>query len=230
MVAETEKQNVEKKTPSLFEAFKNAPDPRKPRGVRHQLTAMLTLAATAMICGAKSVLAVSQWGQHRPHLAKAFGFERGKMPCNGAFHYLFKELDAKAFEACITDWLLNVMPMEKGKQALNIDGKVLKGSGLKSKELPGIRLLSLYAQSAGSAVTQLQVRGNTNEHKTALELLDLIPLEGRIVTGDAAFTQRDISQKIVENGGDYFLQVKGNQPTLQATIAAAFENTFSPSS
>jgi predicted transposase YbfD/YdcC len=77
-------------------------------------------------------------------------------------------------------------------------------------------------------VAQLAVPGKTNEHKTALELIKLVPLEGTLITGDAAFTQRDLCTAIVEGGGDYFLTVKSNQPTLEADIRAAFSPAFSP--
>ena len=73
------------------------------------------------------------------------------------------------------------------------------------------------------------VPGKTNEHKTALELLKILPLEGTLFTGDAAFTQRDFCEAVIEGGGDYFLTVKDNQPTLEADIRAAFGPAFSPS-
>ena len=78
-------------------------------------------------------------------------------------------------------------------------------------------------------IAQLRVPGKTNEHKTALELLKLIPLNGTLITGDAAFTQRDLCEAVVQGQGDYFLSVKDNQPTLEADIRAAFRPAFSPS-
>ncbi len=47
---------------------------------------------------------------------------------------------------------------------------------------------------------QVPVDAKTNEHKTALELLDLIPVKGKLVTGDAAFCQRDLSKKVSKKG------------------------------
>lgn len=53
-------------------------------------------------------------------------------------------------------------------------------------------------------------------------------LKGRVVTADAIFCQRDVCQEIVDSGGDYFVVVKENQPTLQESIAAEFRAAFSP--
>src|SRR5271157_5941192 len=62
----------------------------------------------------------------------------------------------------------------------------------------------------------------TNEHKAALELLGVLAVKDKIITGDAMFTQRDSCAKVIEGGGDYVLPVKENQPTLGKDIAAAF--------
>ena len=67
-------------------------------------------------------------------------------------------------------------------------------------------------------MAQLRVTGKTKEHKTALELLKIFPLKGTLFTGDAAFTQRDFCEAVIAGGGDYFLTVKENQPTLEADI------------
>jgi predicted transposase YbfD/YdcC len=72
----------------------------------------------------------------------------------------------------------------------------------------------------------------TSEHKTALQLLRGIVLEGRLVTGDAIFCQRDLSQQIIDAHGHYHWFVKDNQPTLlsdfKAEFAASVEAAFSP--
>jgi len=74
----------------------------------------------------------------------------------------------------------------------------------------------------------LEVDGKTNEHKAALALLKSLVLEGRVITGDAMFCQRDLCQQIVEDGGHYFFEVKDNQPELKKSIEAEFQPAFSP--
>jgi len=78
-------------------------------------------------------------------------------------------------------------------------------------------------------VAQLQVDAKTNEHKAALQLLKVLPMEGTLVTGDAAFTQKDLCPDIIKRKGDYFFTVKDNQPTLKQNILDAFDAPFSPS-
>ena len=62
-------------------------------------------------------------------------------------------------------------------------------------------MLAAYAHEARAVLDQVPVGAKTNEHKSALELLDLIPVKGKLVTGDAAFCQRDLSRKISKKGG-----------------------------
>jgi predicted transposase YbfD/YdcC len=57
---------------------------------------------------------------------------------------------------------------------------------------------------------------------TALQLLDKLPLAGRLVTGDALYCQRDFCAAVVVAGGDYLITVKANQPTLYAALEELF--------
>ena len=206
---------------SLLEAFKQVPDPRKRRGVRHPLQALLTLAATAFLAGVRSVNAIGDFGRDHPELAEPMGFTRGKLPCQGTFHYLFKALDIHAFEAALRAWAQVFVPPDGGLVAIHIDGKSLRGSARSANDC--VHLLSAYCERTSAILAQMKVDSKTNEPKAALELLRLIPLKGKVVTGDAIFTQRDLSEEIIDADGDYFWTVKDNQKTLRAEIEAAFD-------
>lgn len=185
-------------TMSLWEAFEEVPDPRGTHGRRHPLPAILTLATVAMLSGARSLYAIAQFGRDRGKaFAAALGFTRDVPPCCTTLHNLFSVLDRKAFERAIRQWTIS--RVEAGWGTVSFDGKTLRG--VQGHQLPGVHLLAAYAHEARTVLEQIPVHGKTNEHKTALELLDLIPLEGKVVLGDAAFCQRDLSRKIREKKG-----------------------------
>lgn len=211
---------------SLFEAFKRVPDPRKRRGVRHPLHALLTLAAMAIVSGARSVSAIGQFGRQQRQLAKSMGFTRKKLPCQGTFHYLFKELDIDKFEEALRVWAQSFAVPEGGRRTIHIDGKSLRGSARVASDC--VHLLSAYCEETRAVVAQLKVDAKCCEPKVALELLRLIPMKGTVVTGDAIFTQRDLSEQIVTDGGAYFWTVKDNQKTLRTEIENAFEGEALP--
>ena len=219
---------------SLYEVFRQIPDPRARRGKVYSLASVLTLVSTAMLCGCRSLAAIAQWGGHYNHLAPPLGFSRGtkdgaayRTPCTSELRTLLATLPARVFEAALTRWILARGVADLERRVVAIDGKTLRGS--QGHQLPGVHLLAAYCRDVEAVIAQLAVPGKTNEHKTALALLKLIPLKGTLITGDAAFTQRDFCEAVVAGEGDYFLTVKENQPTMEADIRAAFGPAFSPS-
>jgi hypothetical protein len=212
---------------SLVEALASVPDPRKPRGRRHPLTAILSLAVVATLAGMKGLEAIAQFGRdHGTPLAHALGFTRGKTPAKSTLSRLFRRLDVQALEDALGRWLL--ARQSDGWQAIALDGKTLKGSA--DGEAPGVHLLAAFVPAAAAALAQLRVDAKTNEHKAALRLLGVLPLAGKVVTGDAMFTHRDVAEAVRQGGGDYLLFVKDNQPELRAHIEAALHGdaAFSP--
>jgi hypothetical protein len=207
---------------SLFDCFASVPDPRSALGKRHPLTAILTLCSVAMLCGCRSLFAIAQFGRDRgEHFARALGFTREVPPCCTTLHYLFMALDKAEFEKAIARWA-HAAAESHGWTAASFDGKTLRGST--DVQLPGVHLLAAFAHEAGIVLGQLPVDAKTNEHKAALEMLDLIPVKGKLITGDAIFCQRDLSRKIRAKQGDYLWPVKENQPDMLAAIKDAFDD------
>jgi DDE_Tnp_1-associated/Transposase DDE domain len=212
---------------SLVEALASVPDPRKRKGTRHPLAAVLSLSVVAVLAGCKSLEAIAQFGrEHGLPLRHALGFTRLDCPTKSCLGKIFRRLDAEAFEAALSRWVLS--RVRDGWQAVAVDGKTLRGS--KDGDVPGVHLLAAYVPQAAAVIAQMRVDAKTNEHKAALELLGVLPLRGKAVTGDAMFTHRDVARKIVDAGGDYVLFVKDNQPELKEQIISALHGDadFSP--
>lgn len=212
---------------SLAAALAGVPDPRKPYGWRPAyppipLVALLQLTVAAMLCGARSLNAVAQWGRERaedaPELLEALGLPPGRSPCVATLHRIYKALDVAAFEAAVGAWLVRtgVAPTD----AVAVDGKTLRGAH--GAGLPGEHLVSAYAHRAGAVLAQMRSAGHGHELAAAERVLGAVPLAGRVVTADALLTQRAISQQVVDGGGAYLLPVKENQPALLADLQAAF--------
>jgi hypothetical protein len=130
-------------------------------------------------------------------------------------------LDKVAFENALARWS-HEAAQAHGWTTVSLDGKTLRGST--DVQLPGVHLLAAYAHEAGIVLRQLPVDAKTNEHKAALKMLDLIPVKGKLIVGDAMFCQRDLSRKIRSKQGDYLWPVKDNQPDLLAAIEDAFDD------
>jgi hypothetical protein len=224
---------------SLAEALAGVPDPRRPYGWRpgHEpipLVALLQLTVVALLCGARSQLAVAQWGRERleddPGLLVALGLPPGRSPCVATLHRVYRRLDVAAFEAALGAWLSRVgngaaLPGHAGREAIALDGKVLKGSQPQREDepdsIPGTYLVAAYAHAAGVVLGQVRAAGKGHELAAAKALLQDVPLAARVVTADALLTQRDVSEQIVRAGGDYLLPIDGNQGALLKDATAA---------
>ena len=136
--------------PGLLEALIEVEDPRKPKGVRHPLPAVLALSVCAMLGGARSLYAIAQWGREHPQLAQSLGFSRERTPCVATLHHVFRRLDTDAFEAALGRWAQECLG--EGEATIAIDGKALRG--IHGGELPGVRLVAAYAGESGLVLGQ----------------------------------------------------------------------------
>jgi hypothetical protein len=213
---------------SLQEALAQIPDPRDPRGVRHPLVAILALTVLAILAGRTGPASIAQFGRsHGAPLAFALGFRRGKTPAKSTFSEVFRAIDPDALEQALSRWIAG-RQQDAGWVHVALDGKTLRGSA--DGQAPGVHLLAAYAPQAKAVLAQMRVDAKTNEHKAALSLLGVLPLVGKIITGDAMFAQKEVAEKIREGGGDYVLVVKDNQKELKEDIRLALQGDpgFSP--
>jgi hypothetical protein len=203
---------------SLMELLEGLHDPRRPQGRRHPLAALLGLAVVAMLAGMTSYEAIVQYGKERGwDFLQHLGFTTRWGLCKATYSRVFRRIDAADFEDRVGRWLRGQLGPGDAPH-IAIDGKTARGS--RDGATPGAHLVSAYAPRAKAVLAQLRVDAKTNEHKAALELLGVLKLKGRVVTGDAMFTHRDVCAAVVARGGDYVLPVKDNQPALARDIAA----------
>lgn len=212
---------------TLLEALEAIPDRRTKKGRRFSLPTVVLITLAAMLSGANDLLAVARWGRRlTPAALQALGAskKRKKAPCHATYHYVFKSLSA----ADLTAALGVLVEAEGGLGHIAIDGKRLRGSasstrrGSQQDGSPGVHMLHAFSTKLMAVVGSLVVPPDSGECIEAIELLKLLPLEGAVVTGDAAFTTKPIAEVIRERGGNYFLFVKGNQPDLCSELARAF--------
>lgn len=148
-------EELEKMVKSLLEAFQSVPDPRGKNGKRHRLPAILAMAVAAMICGARSLYAIYQWGRLQPpEVVTTLGFVKKngkpqKTPCVATLHRVFKRLDVTRFEAVLRGWSQQNLGDE---EALALDGKELRG--IHGEQMPGVRLVAVYAVKSGLVADQ----------------------------------------------------------------------------
>ena len=215
------------RTPSchLLDMLAEVPDPRKKKGKRHPLTAILGLTVVGLMCNLKSYTAIAIWARTQSELAKALGFNR-KTPCPATFHNLFKRLNIVKLEQTLTNWVAKTLksrgkPFTSRLTAVAIDGKSLRGSA--TQETPQTHLLAAVSHELAIPLAASAVSEKTNEVPISTQLLKAFDVAGKVITTDALLTQRAFCQDVLAFKGDYVLPVKANHKQLYEDIRDLFQ-------
>lgn len=200
---------------SLLEVLRKAPDPRG-RNTRFRTGPVLCIVAMALLCGARQISEIARFANRlRPAQRRELGLPRKKgtqafyeVPTYSVFYQLLTRMDPAAFAQTLSGWLYQQAGSLPG--ALALDGKMIR-------DIIGTVSLVDVEDGAPVAVTIMDQKENTDrcEMKAAQQLLASLPsLEAKIVTADPLHCQKETARIIIEQGGDYLLQIKGNQPSL----------------
>jgi predicted transposase YbfD/YdcC len=192
--------------------FKDLPDPRQRGKVKYPLDEVLLLCLLAVLAGAETIVDIARFGEKKLELLRRFRPFVDGTPSHDHLGDILATLDTEAFERCFVAWVavLTGVPGD----VVAIDGKTLRRSGHKRAGKLPIHLVSAFAARQRLVLGQVKVAEKSNEIVAIPKLLDMLSIEGAIVTIDAMGCQRDIAKKIIEKKADYILALKGNQGTL----------------
>lgn len=204
-----------KQLDSLLDVFRQAPDPRD-SNTRYRIGPVLTIMAMALLAGRREIAEITRFATTlRQPQRRRLGLPRKKgtrafheAPGYGVFYQVLTRMDPAAFATLLSDWLQSragTLP-----QALAMDGKMIR-------DHIGLLTLAQHEDGAPQAVAIYDQKEGTPrcEQTAAARLLEQLPaLDGKMITADPLHCQRRHARTIVEKGGDYLLQIKGNQPNL----------------
>ncbi|PUV21587.1 ISAs1 family transposase [Sphingobacterium athyrii] len=214
---------LEKKS-TLHHYFEQFPDHRISRNKKHLLSDIIILSILGVLCGAESWDSIEAFGKTKLGFLKGFLKLPHGIPSHDTINRVFSGLRPKLFEKMFVEWAGSLKNESIKKEVISIDGKSIRGSRDSFHSQSPIHMVSAWASSNELVLGQLKVSDKSNEITAIPLLLELLDIEGSIVTIDAMGTQVDIAQKIVENKADYILSVKGNQQELSDQIKGRFEN------
>jgi len=200
---------------SLLDVFRQAPDPRDSH-TRYRIGPVLTIIALALLAGRREIAEIARFATSLSQAQRrrlALPLKKGtrafhEVPGYGVFYQVLTRMDPEAFATRLNDWLhsqAGTLP-----QALALDGKMIR-------DHIGLLTLAQHEDGAPQAVAIYDQKEGTPrcEQTAAAALLERLPaLDGKIITGDPLHCQRSHARTIVEKGGEYLFQIKGNQPNL----------------
>jgi predicted transposase YbfD/YdcC len=203
----------------LMEVFAQVPDPRDPRGVRHDLATILTVAQTAVSAGARTLLAIAEWAQDvtRETLSRLGISPDRALPSESTIRRTLAQLDADDLDARMAGWMATRVGQLAGRRVIALDGKTMRGA----RTTAGTpHLVAAFDHTAGTVLGQLAVTAKSNEIPALRDLLTGMDITDAVITADAMHCQRDTATHITAHGAHYVLTIKDNQPTLRAACKA----------
>jgi len=200
----------------FLEYFTDLPDPRQQGKVVYPLGEVLLLCLLAVLAGAETFADIARFGEKKLSLLRRFLPFRDGTPAHDHLGDIFAVLDAEIFQHCFVSWVaaLTGAPAD----VIAIDGKTSRRSYQKKGAKEAIHMVSAFATRQRLVLGQTKVAEKSNEIIAIPKLLDMLAIEGAIVTIDAVGCQREIAKKIVDKKADYVLALKGNQGTLREDV------------
>lgn len=196
-------------------------DPRHGNALQHALLDILVISICATICGADGWTEIALWGESSEAWLRTFLALPNGIPSHDTFGRLFARLDPKVFRRCFLSWVRAISQLSQ-RRLLAVDGKKIRRSHDRAHRCAAIHMVSVWAQTNRLVLAQTKVSEKSNEITAMPELLRWLELAGCIVTIDAMGCQTEIAQRVVQQGGDYLLAVKENQPRLYQDLRDVF--------
>ena len=213
---------MSKENTSIQKHFSKIIDPRIDRSKRHNLIDIIVIAICAIICGADGWEGMETYGEAKYDWLKTIIELPNGIPGHDTFRRVFERINPEAFSRCFIGWVQAVFEASKG-DIIPIDGKTIRRSYDKSIGKTAIHLVSAWSAENQLVLGQIKTNEKSNEITAIPQLIDIIELNGGIVTIDAMGCQKNIASKIVDKKADYVLALKGNHSALFEDVKPYFD-------
>ncbi|CAK8723127.1 ISAs1 family transposase [Candidatus Electrothrix aarhusensis] len=181
----------------------------------------MVIAVCAIICGADDWNAMEKFGKAKQDWFSQFLELPNGIPSHDTFNRVFSLLSPEAFRECFINWIQDVAEILPG-QVIPIDGKTVRRSHDRKSGKAAIHMVSAWATETKLVLGQVKTDEKSNEITAIPELLDLLDVNGCVVSIDAMGCQKKIAEQIIDQGGDYVFGLKGNQGNLHKEVEHFF--------
>lgn len=197
-------------------------DPRCEVNVVHSLVDILKLVMVAVLCGMDELDKIIDYGENKKvFLEKEFNIKL--IPSKSTLTRVIAMINPKWLSLSVV-CILNTLIKEKSKQIM-LDGKAIKSTDAIKTIETMMNIVTAYTDT-GISLGQITVDSKSNEIPAVRELIEMLNIEGMVVTADAMHCQKETAETIIKNKGDYVLQLKANQGNFYKAVYAMFDDKY----
>lgn len=207
----------------LVEMLSCVTDCRRKQAKRYRLANILMFCILGFVCGATSYKALCSFIEERFALLQAaFPSTMKRAPAPSTLWRIISLVDGAALEAVFRKHAMSQHAALGGGpgEVVAHDGKSLRGSYDTAAETKMSQLLRAFAVGTRIILGHVAVMVKSNEIPAMQALVRELGLEGVLCTADAMHCQIKTIEAVKASGGEALLQVKGNQPSLEAAFEA----------
>ncbi len=209
-------------TTSFFQHFTALSDPRIDRTKEHLLIDIIAIAILAVISGADGWVGIETYGKAKYEWLKEFLELPNGIPSHDTFSRVFSKLDPHEFQQGFLSWV-NSISEKLEVEVIAIDGKTLKQSYDRNHQQKALHIVSAWSSTHQLVLGQQKIRDKSNEITAIPVLIEMLEIEGSIITIDAMGCQKEITSLIVKKKADYVLALKANQKRLYEGVESWFK-------
>lgn len=197
-------------------------DPRCEVNVIHSLVDILKLVMVAVLCGMDELNKIIDYGNNKKEfLEKEFGIT--SIPSKSTLTRVIALIKPKMLSLSVVCILKNLI---KNKETqIMLDGKAIKSTDAIKTIETMMNIVTAYTNT-GISLGQIVVDSKSNEIPAVRELIELLDIEGTIITADAMHCQKETAEAIIKNKADYVLQLKANQKSFYEDVYAMFDDKY----
>ena len=195
---------------TLAEVIEGIEEPRRSRSVLYPMEEVLIITLLAVIYGATSYAKIEMFAKNKEEWLRKFLKLENGVPDAATYRRVMMKIDSAQLHSVFNEWIKSTLADVCGVVA--IDGKEARRT--KDNEKRPLHVVSAFAHECGLVLGQIACEEKSNEITAIPKLLEMLEVNGCIVTIDAMGTQTEIAEKITEKQADYILSLKENHPNL----------------
>ncbi|WP_228449113.1 ISAs1 family transposase [Duncaniella dubosii] len=193
--------------------------------IRHRLSDIIILMILGRTCGYVGRADIIAFGRHNLKKLRKMGLLKNGIPSEATLCRVENGVDdlsmADRMQAFAEGFRNELLKACRDREIVCVDGKAERGTVQENGRNPDI--VSAYSFNAGITVATEACQEKSNEIKAVPVLIDKIDISGKIVTADAMSMQKEIIDRIREQGGDFLIELKANQRSLRYGVEDRLE-------